>query len=513
MLRRPRLIPGLATLAVAALAAGCGGGGGGGPHASAPTTADGHPAAAVAALAWHACMGSVGGEQVQCATLQVPLDYAHPRGPTIGLALDRLPATGRRIGSLLINPGGPGASGLQFMPEIAPLLSAGVRRHFDIIGFDPRGVGASDPVVCGSGPQIDRFLSVDADPVSPAGVDALVAADRSFAAGCRAHSGALLPHVGTVDAARDMDRIRQAVGDPKLNYLGFSYGTFLGATYADEYPTHIRAMVLDGAEDPALGPIATVDTQAAAVDAELTSFFNWCASNPGSCSWHPAGGRRAMEGDVLALISASRSHPLPASGTRRTVGPTQVLYGMAEALYEPQTWAQLGQALGQAAAHDGSGLLDLSDQYFERNSNGTYSNLVDANNAIDCEDAPWPSVSQVEAAVGTARSMAPVFGEPNLYSGLLCSVWPYPASDHPHRITAPGSPPIVVVGSTGDPATPYSWARALASQLSRGVLLTRVGEGHTGYISSQCVRNAVDTYLVDLRPPAPGTVCPSDSTG
>jgi pimeloyl-ACP methyl ester carboxylesterase len=493
------------------VAAGCGTGGRT-QGAASPTTAAAHHHSRPG-LTWRSCMGSVGGEQVQCATLQVPLDYAHPGGPTIGLALDRLPATGHRIGSLLVNPGGPGASGLQFMPQIAPLLTAGLRQHFDIIGFDPRGVGASDPVVCGTGPQIDRFLSVDADPVTPAGVNALVAADRAFAAGCRSHSGALLPHVGTVDAARDMDRIRQAVGDPKLNYLGFSYGTFLGATYADEYPTHIRAMVLDGAEDPSLGPIATVDTQAAAVDAELRSFFNWCASNPGSCSWHPAGGRSAMEGAVLSLISASRAHPLSVSGTRRQVGPSQVLYGMAEALYEPQTWAQLGQALGQASSGDGSGLLNLSDQYFERNSNGTYSNLVDANNAIDCEDAPWPSVSQVEAAVGTARSMAPVFGEPNLYSGLLCSVWPYPASDHPHRITAPGSPPIVVVGSTGDPATPYAWAQALASQLSRGVLLTRVGEGHTGYISSQCVRDAVGAYLVDLKAPAPGTVCQSDNPG
>jgi pimeloyl-ACP methyl ester carboxylesterase len=450
---------------------------------------------------------------VQCATLRVPLDYSKPSGPTIGLALDRLPATGTKIGSLLINPGGPGASGRQFMPEIAPALSPDLRQHFDIIGFDPRGVGASDPVVCGNGAQIDHYLSVDADPVTPAGVQALVAADRSFAAGCRARSGALLAHVGTVDAARDMDRIRQAVGDAKLNYLGFSYGTFLGATYADEFPTHIRAMVLDGAENPALGPVAAVDTQAAAVDAELNAFFSWCTGHTGSCAWHPRGGRGAMEGDVLGLISATRSRPLRASGTTRTVGPNQVLYGTAEALYEPQVWAQLGQALAQAFSGDGSGLLALSDQYFERNSNGTYSNLVDANNAIDCEDAPWPPVSQVVGDVGAARRQAPVFGEANLYSGLLCSVWPYPASDHPHPITAPGSPPIVVVGSTGDPATPYSWAKALASQLSKGVLLTRVGEGHTAYLSSQCVRNAVDAYLVNLRPPAPGTVCPSDSAG
>lgn len=473
-------------------------------------------------LVWKPCTGSLSGQGVQCATLQVPLDYSNPSGPTIGIALDRVPASGKPIGSLLVNPGGPGGSGLDFLPAIAPQLSPQLRAHFDIVGFDPRGVGASEPVVCGTGAELDRYLSVDEDPATQAGVNALIAADRAFAAGCKAHTGPVLAHVGTVDAARDMDRIRQALGDAKLNYLGFSYGTFLGATYAEEFPTHVRAMVLDGAEDPSLNAVTTVDTQAAAVDAELNAFFDWCAGQPGTasggapsapCAWKPAGGRAAMQGDVLSLISTSKRKPLRAQNTSRTVGPNQVLYGVAAALYEPQSWPGLGQALAEAARGNGTGLLGLYDSYVERNPNGTYGNLMEANSAISCEDQPWPSISQIEADAAAARRMAPVFGEANLYSGLLCDVWPYPPSDHPHPIKAQGSPPILVVGSTGDPATPYSWAQALASQLSHGVLLTRTGEGHTAYLSSQCVRNAVDAYMVDLHTPAPGTNCPTDSPG
>jgi pimeloyl-ACP methyl ester carboxylesterase len=468
---------------------------------------------AVAPLTWAACGGSLAGQGLQCATLQVPLDYSNPAGPTIGIALDKLAATGSRIGSLLINPGGPGGSGIQFLADVAPQLSSQLTRHFDVIGFDPRGVGASDPIICGSGPELDRYLAVDEDPTTPAGVAALVAADRTLVQGCQAHSAALLGHVGTVDAARDMDRIRQAVGDAKLNYLGFSYGTFLGATYADEFPTHIRAMVLDGAEDPALAPVATVDTQATSVDTELGDFFDWCADAANSCAWKPAGARAGMQAAVLALVARARQAPLAVSGDTRTVGPTQVLYGTAEALYEPQTWPDLGTALAQAANGNGAGLLGLFDQYVGRSSDGTYTNLISANNAVSCDDQAWPSIAQTESDAAAAERAAPVFGMTNLYSGLVCAVWPDPPTDHPHPVVAAGSPPIVVVGSTGDPATPYAWAQALASQLARGVLVTRVGVGHTGYLASSCVRALVDTYMVDLGPPAAGTRCASDVSG
>jgi pimeloyl-ACP methyl ester carboxylesterase len=444
--------------------------------------------------------------------LQVPLDYAHPNAGTISIALDRIPATGSKVGSLLLNPGGPGASGLDFLPQVAPQLGSSLRQHFDLIGFDPRGVGQSTSVNCGRAANLDRYLQVDGAPPTPTGVNALLAANEQLIAECKAGSGKLLGQVGTVDAARDMDRIRQALGDPKLNYLGFSYGTFLGATYADLFPTHIRVMVLDGAIDPSLPAIQEVDTQSAAVDKELGDFFDWCAANASSCGWAPGGGRAAMEPAVLALVNSTRQQPLAATGTNRSLGPNQVLYGIADGLYDQSSWPQLGNALQSASNHDGSQLLSMYDDYVERNTNGTYSNQVVADDAVSCDDQPWPSAANIEAAAPQAQAMAPVFGLANLYSGLLCTAWPSAPSDHPHRITAPGSPPIVVVGSTGDPATPYAWAQSLASQLSKGVLLTRVGVGHTGYLFSSCVRNNVDTYLITGQPPAAGTTCQSDSS-
>jgi pimeloyl-ACP methyl ester carboxylesterase len=479
------------------------------PSTGAPSSEPGSSAPTTSSLNWGACTGTLRGSGLQCATLPVPLDYADPAGAKIELALDRVQATGNRLGSLLVNPGGPGASGLQFLQEVYPALTSGLTTHFDIIGFDPRGVGASTPVVCGTSAQLDGWLAVNDAPTTAAGIAALVTADRQLAQACQTDTGALLGHVGTTDAARDMESIRVALGDPQLNYLGFSYGTFLGARYADLYPTHIRAMVLDGAEDPQLDEITTVNTQSAALENELNSFFAWCAAGNG-CQWKPAGGRPKMQTALLGLINSAIKTPLPGSGGR-SLGPNEVMFGVVDALYTTSTWPELGVALGQAEKGSGRNLLAMYDDYVERGPNGQYQNLIVANSAVTCDDTPRPTESAVLAAAPTALKVAPVFGLANLYSLLQCTVWPTASTDDPHAIRAPGSPPIVVVGSTGDPATPYAWAQGLARQLSRGVLVTRVGEGHTGYLFSSCVRNLVDTYMVDLTPPANGTTCQSDS--
>jgi pimeloyl-ACP methyl ester carboxylesterase len=435
----------------------------------------------------------------------VPLDYQRPTGPTIAIALARHPATGARVGSLLLNPGGPGASGIDGLSDEEAILSASLVDHFDLIGFDPRGVARSSPVRCATGPQLDQYFDVDPAPVTDAGFAALVDADRAFVAGCQADSAALLPYVGTVDAARDMDQIRQAIGDAKLNYFGFSYGTFLGATYADLFPTRIRAMVLDGAVDPAQDPISFNLAQAAAFNAELDAFFASCAAQP-SCAWKPGGDLRT---DFDALMAGLRQHRLPGIGSR-TLGPGEAFLGVALPLYDRSTWPDLAAALQAATRGDGSLLLRFSDLYTTRSSNGTYSNEQEANTAIDCLDEPWPRDPQaVRAYAAKATAVAPEFGVADLYSGLTCSLWPVPSNRQPHRVTAPGSPPIVVVGSTGDPATPYAGAQALAGELSKGVLLTRVGDGHTGYRSSACIRADVDRYLVDLAVPANPTTCSS----
>jgi pimeloyl-ACP methyl ester carboxylesterase len=467
-------------------------------------------AATVAPLHWGACADRAIPSGYQCATLRVPLDGEEvgSAGPTIGLALDRhLASDHPAIGSLLVNPGGPGASGVDALPGIVDMLTPALLAHFDVVGFDPPGVGASDPVTCLGSAALARYLDLDPAPTDRSGRAALVAGDRTFAAGCRQRSGAVLAHVSTVAAARDMDRIRAAVGDRQLTYLGFSYGTFLGATYAQLYPHRVRAMVLDGALDPTLSSTAEIDAQSVAIDGDLTALEASCARSS-SCPWK-APTRGTLSGALTTLLARVRAHPLPAGGGR-SVGPAQLLYGTAAGLYSTSTWPFVESALAQATKGQGAELLELFDSYTGRQSNGTYANTIEAETAVNCLDDPVPSITALEAAARAVKASAPVFGPLDVLSEISCSVWPVPATGRPHAITAPGTPPIVVVGSTGDPVTPYAWARHLAGQLSKGVLLTRVGEGHTGYGASSCVRAAVDRYLIDLRPPATGTRCASD---
>ena len=473
------------------------------PTSSASTAgASGGPAPP---LTWSACQAGAGPAGYQCATVAVPLNPARPGGPMINVALDRHVATGARIGDLLVNPGGPGVSGVDALPGIVGELGPSLLAHFDVVGFDPPGVGHSDPVTCLGPAGLAAYFHVDPAPASPSGFSALVAADRTFAAGCKARSGAVLPYVSTADAARDMDHIRLALGEAKLTYLGLSYGTLLGATYAELFPTHVRAMVLDGALDPALATVPQLDQQSASLEAQLKQFFAACAAGSG-CAWRPAGGAAAAFGALLALV---RTSPLPVPGTGRTVGPSELLYGTAAALYTPATWGYLGQVLAAASAGDGAPILSLFDSYTGRRADGSYSNLFEANAAVNCLDAPAPPLSQLRADASAAERVAPVFGLQNLYSEAGCTVWPVRATGRPHPIHAAGSPPIVVVGSTGDPITPYAWAQALAGQLAHGRLLTRVGNGHTGYGASPCIRAHVDAYLVSLVLPPPGTRCPS----
>ena len=460
---------------------------------------------APAPVAWTACQGAAGPSGFECATLRVPLDYANPRGATIGIALDRRRATGTRTGSLLVDPGGPGASGVDFLPSAVGLLSSSVLSHFDVVGFDPRGVARSDPVTCADGPGLDRYFDLDPAPPGAAGFQALMAGAKTFDLGCQARSGAILPYVGTDNVARDMDQIRQAVGDAKLTYLGLSYGTFLGATYADLFPTRVRAMTLDGAVDPVLDAVTANLAQSAAFDKELDAFLADCAAHA-SCAWKPGGNLQVAFDALMNRIRASR---LPGIGAR-TLGPGEALYGVAAPLYDRSSWPDLAEALNLAEHGDGSLLLQFFDAYAERNPDGSYGNEQEAFTAVSCMDQPWPTDPAVlqRDAVTAARD-APHFGVADLYGGLTCTFWPVTPTGRPHAIRAVGSPPIVVVGTTGDPATPYSGAQALAAELARGVLVTRVGDGHTGYAFSSCVRQAVDAYLLDLVVPARGLTCPT----
>ena len=469
-----------------------------GPTSLATTTTSTIVVAPPPAVAWHPCNGTH-----QCASLDVPLDYAAPSGPHIAIALERRPAgTTRRIGSLVINPGGPGESGILNLSKDLALLPPGVLARFDVIAFDPRGVGQSSPVHCEGGSR--GGPSPDPVPTTPAGEDALLAVDRAYAAACLHGSGQiLLDHVGTVDVARDLESLRRAVGDPGLTYLGLSYGTLLGATYAGLFPRNVRAMVLDGALDPSLTMADLAGAQAKGFQDALDAFFGWCAGN-GACAWRPG---PDPHGAFEALVAAVRRRPL-AVGARQ-VGPQEFYTGTFATLYARSFWPSLGRALAAVTAGDGSSMLGLYDGY-ERTGDPSFSG--DANNAVTCLDHPVPrDPSLYFQRAAEARRLAPDFGPLFAWGALTCAVWPaHDAQARPvASISAPGSPPIVVVGTTRDPATPYAWAQALARQLAHGVLLTRVGEDHVAIFSSSCVRAFDETYLVTGVAPATGTVCPS----
>jgi pimeloyl-ACP methyl ester carboxylesterase len=452
---------------------------------------------------WHDCGGGF-----QCSTVQVPLDYAKPAAP-IKLALIRLPASGAKIGSLLTNPGGPGGSGVDFVRETASQFDSKLRQHFDIVGFDPRGVGASSPVRCLAPRELDRYFSTDTSPTTPAQENTLVAVSKEFAAGCSTRSASLLPYVGTISAAKDMDILRAAVGDKGLTYYGASYGTYLGAYYADLFPTKVRAMVLDGALDPKMPADQVNIQQSEGFETALRSFAADCIR----LSDCPLGTRSVASavGRVRTLFAQSEKTPLKnGTGDGRRIDSALVALGVASALYSRQEWQVLRLALTRAISEkDGTLLLKLGDLLVERNADGSYSNQSEANMAVNCVDKPYArDLGSWEKEAAQAKKVAPEFGQFVVWGTLPCAYWPVPADEQPRALTAAGSKPIVVVGTTRDPATPYQWAKNLASELSAGVLLSLDGDGHTAYLQGNpCITSAVDTYLNTGTPPKPGTLC------
>jgi pimeloyl-ACP methyl ester carboxylesterase len=354
---------------------------------------------------------------------------------------------------------------------------------------------------------IHQLTSEDPVPTDPPENSAVVQGDRTLAAACQRTNADLLPYVGTRDVARDMDAIRAAVGDSKLSYLGFSYGTALGAMYADLFPQRVRAMVLDGPVDPAQDPITGAAVQANGFQSSLSAFLTYCGSHRKMCPY-PAGA--AGERELNALLDQIRAHPMSTSeGRPLEIG--EAYTGVAAALYDRANgWPVLADALKLAESGDGTILLRLNDLYTQRDSNGHYSNLLTSNTATTCDDHKFPrDLSVYESAADKADRTAPEFGAANVWSLAVCAVWPVTANDPLHAPTAAQPAPSLIIGATNDPATPYVQAKALNRELDRSVLLTRNGEGHTSYGVSDCIRSRADTYLIDLKLPAPGTVCQS----
>jgi pimeloyl-ACP methyl ester carboxylesterase len=450
-------------------------------------------------IAWTDCGGGF-----QCGTLQVPLDYDHPDGRKISLALLRTKAKdqARRIGSLLMNPGGPGESGIDFLRSDVSSMG-NLNRHFDLVTWDPRGVAASTPVTCIDGPHLDAYLALDSVLDDPQEKSEAIQAMKDFAAGCQQRSGELLPFMDSASTARDMDQIRVAVGDEKLTYLGFSYGTYIGQWYAHLFPSHVRALSLDGVVDATVSANDALLAQVKGFEQNLQSFLADCRSRT-SCGY----GRRGDPGSKLtALMTRLDSTPLKIGGRQLT--RSLAMTGLLVTLYDQSLWRYLDQALTSAENGDGRILLLLADAYNHRNADGTYANLFNgAFHSAYCLDFPVPTdVAEYDRLGPTFVKASPLFGPWSQYSNLQCAFWPVKPKNPkgPGRVT--GAPSILLVGGTNDPATPYAEAVAVSEQIEGSVLLTRQGNGHTSYDSSACAHAAEDAYLLNLTLPAAGTTC------
>jgi pimeloyl-ACP methyl ester carboxylesterase len=450
-------------------------------------------------LTWSSC-----GKQVECATLPVPLDHADPSKGTIDLFVKRRPAgdPSQRIGTLFVNPGGPGLPGTELVDQADLQFSKTLESRFDILSWDPRGTGKSGAIDCVD--DLDPYFTApDPTPDTDAEKQALVDLAKTWDANCVKRSGRELPYISTQDTARDMDAIRASLGEDKVSYFGFSYGSTLGAVYATMFPEHVRAMVLDGASDPNVDYLDDLKDSATGMERALDLLLDQCSKDRG-CKFSN-GGHAAAAFD--ALVTKLDSQPLPSDDGRPPIGQAVLYYAVVSALYDQGYWPVLTDALADAQHGDGKALLAMYDDYLQRRQDGSWSNVFESLIAINCLDDPGPQgdpaiADQVAAQL---RPIAPRFADWASYS-YNCTFWPVGPAPKLH-VSGAGAGPIVVVGTTGDPITPLASSQKLAQDLQQGVLLTVEGEHHTGYGLNKCSVREVDGYLVNLAVPAVGTVC------
>jgi pimeloyl-ACP methyl ester carboxylesterase len=455
-------------------------------------------------LVWASCA-----DNKQCTTAKAPLDWSNPGAGQISLALIRQTAKGAKQGSLLVNPGGPGASGYDFVKDsVNYATDATLQQHFDVVGFDPRGVGRSTAVKCYGPKQMDDYLYGITPGVrgSDQWIAENVAVSKGFGTACSQNSGSLLAHVDTVSAARDLDLLRAVLGDAKLNYLGYSYGTYLGAVYAQLYPGKTGRLVLDGALDPAATNDEVTTVQAKGFESALRAYLKDCLGKK-DCPFTGTvdDGMRT----IAELLASVEQSPIRNSDGRE-LGANTLLTAIIYPLYDATAWSYLSQMFTSVMKGSAATAFALADGYNNRNDDGTYKdNSTEAFVAINCLDYTYdadPATMRAQAAQLAAA--APTIGPYMAFGDIGCANWPYTSTVKRGPITAPGAAPILVVGTTNDPATPYVWAQNLAKELESGHLLTYKGEGHTAYNKSNaCVNNTVDGYLVSGTLPPEGKTC------
>ncbi len=474
----------------------------------------GSPIAPAAPVKWGPCHTASGDDteippEAQCGKLTVPVDYANPDQATADLALLRFPATGDKIGSLVVNPGGPGESGIDAAVSVVESLPPDVRKRFDLVGFDPRGVGSSTPAVwCNTDAETDALRADPQVDFSPAGVAHIEGTEKEFAQRCLDKMGKdFLANVGTVNVARDLDRLREALGDQKLTYLGYSYGTQIGSAYAEAYPDKVRAMILDGAVDPKADPIQSNIDQSAAFQKAFNDYAAECAKDH-DC---PLGTDPAKAVDVYHhLVGPLVAKPAPTEDPRG-LGYSDALTGTIMAMYSPSLWEHLTDGLTELSEGHGDTLLELADLYMGRDEKGHYTNANDALTAINCVDEP-PMTDRAKAIEEDrrVREVAPFmsYGEFTGDAPLdTCAFWPVPNTSAPHTVSAPGLPPVLVVSTINDPATPYQAGVELAKELG-GALLTYDGTQHTVVFEGvDCIDKYASAYLINLKLPPPDAKC------
>lgn len=462
---------------------------------------------------WAPCKASSGESRIpsgaECGFISVPVNYDKPDGDVAQLAMIRFKATGQKVGTLFINPGGPGESGVDSAVSLVGTLPESVRQRFDLVGFDPRGVGSSKPALwCNSDEDNDRLRADPQVDYSPEGVAHIESETKDFVARCQQKMGdEFLENVGTVSVAKDLDAMRQAVGDDKLTYLGYSYGTRIGGTYAELFPDKVRAMILDGAVDPNADPVEADIRQAKAFQTAFDNYAADCATNP-DC---PLGTDPAKAVDVYhSLVNPLVDKPAPTKDPRG-LSYSDAIVGTILPLYSPNLWRHLTKGLTELKNGRGDTMLALADLYMGRDADGHYNNSTDVRVAVNCVDEPpITDRATVVDEDRRAREVAPFmsYGDFTGHAPLgTCAFWPVPPTSTPHQLKVSGLPPTLVVSTTNDPATPYQAGVDLAKQLG-GALLTFEGTQHTVvFQGNTCVDDIAAKYLVDVVVPPPGARC------